>query len=170
MAQLNEPLTDSEALRRITDASEPHAIVITIATKDAEATALDAGDNVTTSNIPFANAVRFPGGSGTITGFNFIDRDDQGAPLELWLFSKQVTLAAADAAFALSDGDLALCVGVIPTGPYFDAGNGQIAVNSTVRMRFTLPYGTTLYGALKAPTTPTYSATGPLLQLFIDRD
>ena len=144
-------------------------LAIQVSTTDAATGAIAVGDCVHTTILQFANATLVAGGTGTVSKFLFHDKDDQAAPGELWLFNDTVTIPAADAAWSLSDADLAKCVGVIPFGPYFDATLGQIAVNSSVRLRYTCA-ATTLFGALKTLGTPTYTAPGPTVTLFVDRD
>ena len=118
------------------------------------ADALDAGDQVGT-----ILALSVPT-SGFIHRAVLSDPSDQGIDADVWLFNASPTLAASDAAFALSDADLAKVVGVLHFIDWEDAANGQLsqADNATSKLpfKYTAPTGV-LYAALKTLGTPTYT-------------
>jgi hypothetical protein len=95
-----------------------------------------------------------------------IDPSDQAAAAQVWLFKANPTLAASDAAFALADADLSKVIGVLTTGTYLDATNGQLAPLATLPMRCVCPTGV-LYAALKTTGTPTYT-TPAWPQLYME--
>ncbi len=115
-------------------------------TPTLDTNAYASGDCLHTAVMAFANAVTANGGSGTITKLVVIDIDGQSAPGELWLFASTVTPAAANAAHTVSDGDAALCIGVIPFGPYYASASAAnaISVNASVRLPIVLT-GTSLF-------------------------
>lgn len=116
----------------------------------ASADALDAGDQVGT-----ILAISVPT-HGEIVQASLIDPSDQGIDAEVWIFNASPTLAASDAAFALSDADLAKVVKVLSFADWFDAGNGQLSVSPSVPVEYVAPTGV-LYLALKTLGTPTYT-------------
>jgi hypothetical protein len=129
------------------------------------ADALDAGDQVGT-----ALAISVPT-SGRIERAMLFDPSDQGIDADVWLFSANPTLAASDAAFALSDAVLATVVGVLHFIDWEDAANGQVsqADNATSKLpfKYTAPTGV-LYAALKTLGTPTYTTPAwPALSMEI---
>ena len=129
------------------------------------ADALDAGDQVGT-----ILAIAVPT-NGRIERAVLYDPSDQGIDADVWLFNASPTLAASDAAFALSDADLAKAVGVLHFVDWEDAANGQLsqADNATSKLPFqyTAPTGV-LYAALKTLGTPTYTTPAwPQLSLEV---
>lgn len=129
------------------------------------ADAFDAGDQVgTLMAIPVQTR-------GQIRRAILLDPSDQGIDADVWLFNGSVTLAASDAAFALSDGDLAKLVGVLHFVDWEDATNGQAsqADNATSKLPFNYEAPTgVLYAAMKTLGTPTYTTPAwPALALEI---
>jgi hypothetical protein len=134
-----------------------------------DTSAYASGDCLHTSVISFANAVAVSGGTGTIVKLTVIDADLQSAAGELWLFSATVTPAAANAAHSISDGDAALCVGVIPFGPYYASALNSVSVNSSISLPFSCA-ATTLFAIAVTRGTPTYTASGLTIKLLVAQD
>lgn len=151
-----------------------NTLITVTATPTLDTSVYASGDVLHTANIQF-NVGAHVGGTGYIVGLNVVDKDAQGSAGELWLFSAPLAGSyTANAAWALSDADAALCVGVIPFGSYFLGGTAgtlnQVSVNGTVRQAFTCGAQTTLlYGRLVTRGTPTYTASGLIVNLFIER-
>ena len=76
--------------------------------------------------------------------------DDEGLQVNLWLFSAPVTLAADNAAFALSDADLVKVVAVIPFVTFFDAANGMFSQVAGISLPIETGPDCTVYAALQA--------------------
>lgn len=65
---------------------------------------------------------------GTISNVTFRDFDDEGLRKDLVLFTEDFTATADNAAFAVSDDDLKVCIGVISIDTFYNFGNNQIGV------------------------------------------
>lgn len=113
--------------------------------------------------LTFANAVRISGGKAVINSVTIIDKSQQAAGLELWLFNQTFTATADNAAFDPSDADLANAVGVIPISSvdYYLATDNELATVRNAGLQYQLT-GTSLYGQLKCTGTPTYESTSDL--------
>ena len=119
-----------------------------------------------------ANAARFSGGGGVITGVNLIDSNDQGAnALDILFFNTTVDGGTLNSAFALSDADALFYVGMvqIAAGNYVDAANNFIAsVEANVPFSCAV---TSLFavGVLRSGT-PTHTAGGVTINVYITQD
>ena len=145
----------------------PPSVVVSV-TPTLDTAIYASGDSLHTAVLSFASAVRISGGTGRVRKLLVIDKDLQSAAGELWLFSASVTPAAANAAHSISDGDAALCIGVIPFGTYYAS-----ALNSISIANVDVPIScaaTTLFGILVTRGTPTYTASGLVVSLQIDQD
>lgn len=113
--------------------------------------------------MTFANAVRVSGGSAVLNSVTIIDKSQAAAGLELWLFSATITEADDNAAFDISDAELATCVGVVPiaTADYFQIADNEVACVRGVGLQFACA-ATSLFGQLKCTGTPTYASTSDL--------
>ncbi len=138
-------------------------------TPTLDTNAYASGDCLHTTVMTFANAVAVAGGSGTITKLVIVDNDLQSAAGELWLFAATVTPAAANAAHSISDGDAALCIGVIPFGPYYASALNSVSVNASVSLPIILT-GTSLFAIAVTRGAPTYTASGLTFKLLIEQD
>ena len=78
-----------------------------------------SGDSMDTTVLSFTSAVTASGGSGWITAARFIDKDDQGVDMSLYLYDSSVTPASENAAHSLSDADSAKYIDV-PDPRVFD--------------------------------------------------
>jgi len=149
---------------------ESRKVISAVATTSAAAyTALDqVGGLLTFSGV--ADAAQ---GAAIVESLALVDNEKKDAALVLFLFSRPPTLAGDNAAFSVSDADMAYCLGTIsiPSASYVDVAalnsvctvpNVQLQVqNEEVRS------GTKLcqevYGALLlASGTPNWSAADNL--------
>lgn len=109
-------------------------------------TAYSADDQLGTE-LTFANAARFSGGSGIIQSATLLDDAAIVGTVDLYLFDQTVTPASDNAAAAFSDADMQNCLGIITfPPPTTDANNGISTVNVSG-----LAYvcnGTSLFGSL----------------------
>lgn len=114
-----------------------------------------------------SNAARTSGGSGQVLSICVLDKTQaQRASMDLLFFDRTVTVAADNAAVAMSDADMANCLGVVPIYSYNTAWPGtplnSISTNVAVNMPFVLD-GTDLFVVAVVRTTPTYVATSDLI-------
>lgn len=122
-----------------------------------------------------SNAARISGGSGTVSSILVMDKTQaQRAAMDILFFDRSVTVAADNAAVAMSDADMAFCLGVVSIGPYNTAWPGtplnSISTLLNVGLRFVLN-GTDLYAVAVVRGTPTYSSTSDLIFTYIiDQD
>lgn len=136
------------------------------------ATAYTGGDQVGTL-ISFSSAARVTGGTGLITGCVLTDMSDIIGSYDVHFFRDTVTLAADNAAYAISDADNEKSVALLQFGGAFDVGNNRIAQ----AYNLAIPYdcvGTTLYAALIARVGHTFFSAGGAnslkLQIHVERN
>lgn len=134
---------------------------LTIAT-----TAYTAGDQVGTQ-MTLANLARVSGGGGTITGVVLISAADTIGAYDVIFFDSSVTLAADNAAFAISDADALKVVGIAQLAGAFDIGNNRVAQLFNVAMPYVCRAGTSLYAALVTRLGHTFFAAVTDLQLNV---
>lgn len=134
------------------------------------AVAYASGDQFGTL-ITITNAARVAGAGGFINSILYYDDDDVQGAVDLVFFHDTVTLAADNAAFAVSDTDARkmLFMGNMT----FIADNGANRFGQIAGI--SVPYfctGTSLYVAIIARTTPTMTggATGQHVRFALTRD
>lgn len=132
-------------------------------------TAYSAGDQMGTG-FTFANAARTSGGYGYITGVSLISAADNIGAIDVVFFDRAVTLAADNAAFAISDADALFFVGYVSLQGAYDIGNNRVAQ----AMNIALPYKcatTSLYAGLICRGTWTFfgAVTDIQLNIFVER-
>jgi hypothetical protein len=117
--------------------------------------------------MTFANAARISGGSGIIQSILVLDKTQaQRAAMDLLFFDRSVTVAGDNAAVAMSDADMAYCLGVVPIGPYNTAWPGTPANSISTLINVGLPFvlnGTDLFVQAVVRATPTYVASTDLV-------
>lgn len=126
-----------------------------------------SGDYVGTSGsaMSFAALARANGLSVEARSLVLVDKAGQSKAGELWLFDTAITPPADSAAWAVSDADLAHCVGVIPiaANQYYAEANGSVAVVPLTNLEMKADNAdTALYGAFVTRDTPSY-ADGDLI-------
>jgi hypothetical protein len=129
-------------------------------------TAYVAGDQVGTQ-ITLANAARLSGGSGVIVGATLIDQSDIIGAYDLAIFDSSVTLAADNAAFAISDADSLKIVALIQLAGAFDLTNNRVAQAYNLAIPYVCSGGTSLYAALITRAGHTFFTAGALPQVAV---
>lgn len=117
--------------------------------------------------MTFANAARVSGGSGIVQSIIVLDKTQaQRAAMDLLFFDRSVTVAGDNAAVAMSDGDMAFCLGVVSIGPYNTAWPGTPLNSVSTIINVGLPFvlnGTDLFVQAVVRATPTYTSTSDLV-------
>jgi len=118
--------------------------------------------------LTFTNAARGNGGSGIIQSITVLDRTQaQRAAMDILFFDRSVTVAAANAALAMSVADMATCLGVVSIGPYNTAWAGTPLNSISTLTNLGLPYvleasTSSLFAAVAVRGTPTYGTSGDI--------
>ena len=76
---------------------------------------------------------------GYISSVILLDKDDEGIITELWIFDRDFTATADNAAFAISDADLERLLWVIKITNFVDAANNQVAETNNLELPFIAP-------------------------------
>lgn len=135
------------------------------------ATAYTTGDQV--GNIfTLANAGRTSGAGGRITSVTLVDAADLIGAYDVVFFDSTVTLAADNAAFAISDADALKYVGLAPLSGSWDIGNNRIAQLLGCSIPYKCNGGTDLFAALICRVGHSFFAAVGNLQLnvTVERD
>lgn len=134
-------------------------------------TAYTAGDQVGTL-ITLSNAARVSGGGGTIVGVQLIDQSDIIGAYDVVFFDSTVTLAADNAAFAISDADALKFAGLVQLAGSFDIGNNRVGQAFSLALPYVCSGGTALYAALICRIGHTFFTSGalPQLNVFVERN
>lgn len=103
-------------------------------------------------------------GTGIVHTLVITDLAKQSVAMELWLFDRNFTATADNAAFDVADADLPNVLGVIPiaTTDWFASADSSVACVRNIGLVGTAIDGHNIFGQLKAVGTPTYSATSDL--------
>lgn len=138
----------------------------------SDGTAKDAGDVVGgLLEIPVAPNDHFV--TGKITRLHVIDDDAQAAALKVYFFDSSPGAIADDAAFTLTAALIKKIIGSvsIATGDYVTIGSERFAEKdgTDVNIEFSAPTGL-LYAFVVCTATPTYSAAGLSLRIWVQRD
>lgn len=114
-----------------------------------------------------ANAVRISAGSGILQSVIVVDNTQaQRAAMDLVFFDRSVTTQGDNNAFAVSDADMAFCLGVVSIGAYNTAWAGTPLNSVASLFNIGLPFvltGTSLFVQAVVRGTPTYVATTDLI-------
>lgn len=94
---------------------------------------------------------------GIIETAIMLDLDDEGINTELWLFNHDFTATADNAAFAVSDGDLANLEVVISITNFVNAANNQVGIANNLSLPYTAPSGS-LWGQCVTRGAPNIAA------------
>ncbi len=134
-------------------------------------TAYTSGDQVGVL-ATVANAARVTGGGGTIVGVTLIDQSDIIGAYDVVFFDSTVTLAADNAAFAISDADSLKIVGLVQLAGAFDIGNNRIAQAYNLAVPYVCNGGTSLFAALVTRLGHTFFTAGalPQLNVYVERN
>ena len=80
--------------------------------------------------------------TGVIEGAVYYDRDDEGLPVQLWLFDDDVADQTDNGAYTLTDGDLLRVIDVIEfSSGFLDGTNGQVIIGSNLGIPYNAPRG-----------------------------
>lgn len=134
-------------------------------------TAYTAGDQVGTQ-VTIASAARLSGGGGVITGVTLIDQSDIIGAYDVVIFDSSVTLAADNAAFAISDADSLKIVGIVQLAGAFDIGNNRVAQAYNLAIPYVCSGGTSLYAGLITRGAHTFFTAGalPQINVYVERN
>lgn len=133
-------------------------------------TAYTAGDQVG-SIFTFTGMARANGGSGTITGVVMISAADITGGYDLMLFRSSITLAADNAAFAISDTDALEIIGLVQMSGAWDIGNNRLAQQFNLAVPYVCGGSTTsIYGALITRAGHTFFGAATDIQLILSTE
>jgi hypothetical protein len=141
---------------------------LTIAT-----TAYTAGDQVGPM-FTLANAARVSGGTGRIVGVTLMDESDIIGAYDVVFCRSNITLAADNAAFSISDADALNVIGLVPLAGAFDIGGNRIAQAFNLSVPYDCSGGTSLYASLITRVGHTFFSVGGVdslaLTVWVERD
>lgn len=145
---------------------QPCANVLRVSVTPTISTSIYTSGDVIGGLQTIAGAARASGGSGTILSIVVLDKTQAvRAAMDLLFFDRSVTVAADNAAVAMSDADMANCLGVVSIGPYNTAWPGTPLNSVSTLLNVGLPYvlnGTDLFVVPVVRATPTYVSTSDL--------
>lgn len=130
------------------------------------ATAYTAGDQVG-SMFSFTSAARSSGGGGILRAAELVDSNDIIGSYDLLLFRSNVTLAADNAAFAISDTEARDLIQPVVLGSMLDLGANRVAAAYNLDIPYDCSGGTTLYAALRCGAGHTFFAATSDLTLIL---
>lgn len=135
-------------------------------------TSIYADGDVLSDLLTVTGGVRRAGLYGKVVSLQVIDKDDQGAAFDVFFFDRSITAGTKNAAWAVSDSDMAYCLGKIAVGgsDYQDLGGNRVALPSVREFVVKANSGTSLYVATMSRGTGTYTASGLLLKIGIEQD
>lgn len=131
-----------------------------------------ADGDVLAATQEIANAVR-GAGTGVIESVVLLDKDDQGAALDLVFLRSNVAIGTENEAVSISDANADEIVGVIEVaaGDYVDLVGSQIVAKNNLGLTFqAVASATSLYVAAISRGTGTYTASGVTLKIGIVAD
>lgn len=128
--------------------------------------AYEANDAVG-GRMEFTNAVLAKARGGTVMAAIVVDKAGQKAPLNLFLADRTFTATADADTIAISAADNDNTIGMIPfvLGNYLKSGTPFVATRSGLGLSFKLN-GTSIFGQLSTPGTPTFVATSDLVVIL----
>jgi hypothetical protein len=118
--------------------------------------------------LTFTNMVSTAGNACRIDEMHILSKANVGAALQLWLFNAAPTLTSPgdNNAWQPTDGDMATCVGIIDSGPYYVGSATTLNQFSTRKVdKVCVTSGSTsLFGYLvtSVGSTPSYASTTDL--------
>jgi hypothetical protein len=132
------------------------------------------GDSLCTL-LTVTGAVRRAGYYSRLVSFEVIDKADQGAAMDFYLFDRSVTLPANNAVWNVSDADALFLLGrvQIASGDWTDQGGYRSAIPSMAGKEIVIKpnSGTSIYLGGVSRGTPTFGAAGDLyVKLGFERD
>lgn len=134
---------------------------LTIAT-----TAYVAGDQVGTQ-FTLTNAARASGGTGTIVGVTLTDANNIIGAYDVVFARSSITLAADNAAYAISDADALNVIGITQLAGSFALSNNRIGQAFNLAIPYDCSGGTSLYAGLVCRANHTFFTAATDLQLCV---
>lgn len=129
-------------------------------------TTYSIGDQVG-NQFTIAGAARGTGGSGVITGVQIIDASDVIGAMDVVFTDSSVTLAADNAAYAISDSDALKVVGVVNCST-MDIGSNRISQAFNLAIPYVCSGGTSLYaGLITRSANAVFAAGATTVQLIV---
>ena len=119
--------------------------------------------------LTFAGAASPYNGSGRVRKVIIIDDAEQKDTLDLFLFRSTQSVIADNAAYAITDADMQLCLGAItiPDTAYV-SGSGNAIAWVDVDFPYQLATGaTSLFGQLRVTGTPTFAAVDDITVILL---
>ncbi len=137
-------------------------------------TSIYASGDVLADTQVVTNATRVADLGGIVHSIEVIDKDDQGAALDIYLLDANVSMGTENSGPSISDANAASIMARIQvgTGDYYDLGGVKIA-DMTGLGRIVKPAtGTRNFyvSAVNGTGTPTYTASGLVLRIGILQD
>lgn len=150
--------------------ADTQRIAVTSGGLTTATTAYTAGDQLGTQ-FTLANAARASGGTGRIVGIVLLDETDIIGAVDVIFTRASITLAADNAAYAISDADAANVIAIVPLTAA-DLGNNRVAQAANLSIPYDCSGGTSLYCSLVTRTAHTFfgATTSLKLQVFVERD
>lgn len=143
----------------------PDVLQISVASAGLTNVTYAAGDQL--GNIyTLPNAARVSGGYGYITKVMLIDANDSLGACDVIFFDRSVTLAADNAAFAISDADALFIEGLVSL-PSIDIGNNRLLQALNLRIPYVCTGSTSLFAAVITRTANAAIATPTTHQLIV---
>ncbi len=128
-----------------------------------------AGDVLITA-MALENAVRVDGGKSILHSVKVIDRDDQGAEMDIFFFDRDVTFGTKNSAPSISDAEATHYEGsiTIGSGDYEDLGGSKVATAKGLGLGIR-GNATSIYVAALTQGTPTHTVNGLTLKFYFIR-
>ena len=117
--------------------------------------------------ITLTGASRASGGSGYIRGITLVDAADIIGQVDVVIFDTTVTLAADNAAFAISDADALRTVALVQLAGAFDIGNNRICQANNLAIPFVCNGTSSLFAAMITRTANAGYATATDIRLIV---
>lgn len=145
---------------------EAKRIAVTSGGLTTASTAYVAGDQVGTQ-FTLTNAARASGGTGTIVGVVLHDAANIIGAYDVVFARSSITLAADNAAYAISDADNLNVVGIVQLAGSFALTNNRLAQAWNQAVIYDCSGGTSLYAGLVCRVNHTFFAAVTDLQLDV---
>lgn len=114
-----------------------------------------------------AGAAKISGGGGVIQSIVLLDKGDVGTDYRIHFYRASVTLAADNAAFAVSDSDQENYCGVVQMPSMLDVGANRVSTLGNVGLGYDCSGGTSLYAAIETRTANAVYAAATDLNLIV---
>jgi len=157
---------DSQSILRVRAHRDLVRIAVGVTGVTTATTAYTAGDQVGTL-VSLTGAARATGGSGTIVAVQLIDQSDIMGAVDVVFSRASITLAADNAAYAISDADSLNVIGLVQLAGAYDIGNNRIAQAYNLAVPYDCSGGTTLYASIITRIGHTFFTAGALPQLVV---